>query len=175
MTQPTNLQHYQAQLQAHQAALGQHMPHTPQSELCPELHPARCNCTHWEVRVSSLVSGGIFFRALRLAWYLGYPRELAISWVAMGSADNRGNRELKTDVRPGVPQQPPLQNPMSIATQQQQQLMNKAVESPNELALDKSRVTLLLEINAVLLREVLAVQPKLKSQDEAKMDPIFRE
>lgn len=64
---------------------------------------------------------------------------------------------------------------MSIATQQQQQLMNKAVESPNELALDKSRVTLLLEINAVLLREVLAVQPKLKSQDEAKMDPTFRE
>jgi hypothetical protein len=64
---------------------------------------------------------------------------------------------------------------MSIATQQQQQLMNKAVEKHSELELDKKRVTLLLEINAELLREVLAVQPKLKSPEEAKNDPVFRE
>jgi len=53
--------------------------------------------------------------------------------------------------------------------------MNKAMEKQNELQIDKQRVTLLLEINAELLREVLNVQPKLKSPEEAKNDPIFRE
>jgi hypothetical protein len=65
---------------------------------------------------------------------------------------------------------------VSIATQQQQQLTNKVMEKQqSELQLDKSRVTLLLEINAELLREVLNVQPKLKSPEEAKNDPVFRE
>ncbi|KAA8914524.1 hypothetical protein FN846DRAFT_564679 [Sphaerosporella brunnea] len=83
-----------------------------------------------------------------------------------------------------LPQQRPLQQQsqlhqqslsVSIATQQQQQLMNKAMEKHSELELDKKRVTLLLEINAELLREVLNVQPKLKSPEEAKNDPVFRE
>ncbi|KAF8253856.1 hypothetical protein K440DRAFT_145816 [Wilcoxina mikolae CBS 423.85] len=104
MTAPTNLQQYQAQLQANQAALGQQL-----------LHPSQ---------------------------------------------------------RPGQPQS----SSVSIATQQQQQLMNKVMEKQqSELQLDKSRVTLLLEINAELLREVLNIQPKLKSQEEAKNDPMFRE
>jgi hypothetical protein len=57
----------------------------------------------------------------------------------------------------------------------QQQLMSKTMEKQSELQLDKSRVTLLLEINAELLREVLKVQPKFSSPEEAKTDPVFRE
>lgn len=54
--------------------------------------------------------------------------------------------------------------------------MNKSMEKQqSELQLDKSRVTLLLEINAELLREVLQIQPKLKTPEEAKNDPTFRE
>ena len=54
--------------------------------------------------------------------------------------------------------------------------MGKAMEKQqSELQLDKSRVTLLLEINAELLREVLQIQPKLKTPEEAKNDPAFRE
>ena len=47
----------------------------------------------------------------------------------------------------------------------------------SELQLDKLRVTLLLEINAELLYEVLRIQPGSEQTKEstAKNDPVFRE
>jgi hypothetical protein len=53
--------------------------------------------------------------------------------------------------------------------------MSRAIEKHGEVQLDKSRVTLLLEINTELLREVLLVQPNFKNTEEAKNDPTFRE
>lgn len=46
---------------------------------------------------------------------------------------------------------------------QQQLLLNRQMESQNQLQLDKSRVTLLLEINAELLRETVNLQSTGKS------------
>ena len=74
----------------------------------------------------------------------------------------------------GTGQTQPSQS-ASVSIVAQQQLMNKTMEKQSELQLDKSRVTLLLEINAELLREVLKVQPKFGSPEEAKTDPVFRE
>ncbi|KAF3935938.1 hypothetical protein ABW20_dc0110091 [Dactylellina cionopaga] len=52
----------------------------------------------------------------------------------------------------------PVPNSNLAAQQQQQLLMQKAQENQNQLQLDKSRVSLLLEINAELLKESLNLQ-----------------
>ncbi|KAF3918748.1 hypothetical protein AA313_de0210454 [Arthrobotrys entomopaga] len=62
---------------------------------------------------------------------------------------------------PGAPPQAssgPVPNSNLAAQQQQQLLMQKAQENQNQLQLDKSRVSLLLEINAELLKESLSLQ-----------------
>lgn len=61
---------------------------------------------------------------------------------------------------------------------QQQLLLNRQMESQNQLQLDKSRVTLLLEINAELLRETVNLQSNgksLPSQGDEKPDKGFYE
>lgn len=45
--------------------------------------------------------------------------------------------------------------------------MNKAQETQSQLQLDKSRVTLLLQINAELLKEVMVIQPNMKLNEDS--------
>jgi len=46
----------------------------------------------------------------------------------------------------------------SIALQQQQLLLNRQMETQSQLQLEKSRVTLILQINTELLRETISLQ-----------------
>lgn len=61
-----------------------------------------------------------------------------------------------------------MSNPNTVAAQQQQLLMNRAMETQNHIAIDKSRVTLLLEINSELLRETVQLQTNGKVDQEDK-------
>jgi hypothetical protein len=63
----------------------------------------------------------------------------------------------------------------TIAAQQQQLLVSKAMETQNQLQLEKNRISLLLEINSELLKEVMDIQPTLKSVEEGKNSPEFKE
>ncbi|KAF8421413.1 hypothetical protein EV426DRAFT_198695 [Tirmania nivea] len=62
----------------------------------------------------------------------------------------------------------PMLNPNTVAAQQQQLFMNRAMETQNHIANDKSRVTLLLEINSELLRETVQLQTNGKVDQEDK-------
>ena len=61
-----------------------------------------------------------------------------------------------------------MSNPNTVAAQQQQLLMNRAMETQGHIAIDKSRVTLLLEINSELLRETVQLQTNGKVDQEDK-------
>jgi len=61
-----------------------------------------------------------------------------------------------------------MSNPNTVAAQQQQLFMNRAMETQNHIAIDKSRVTLLLEINSELLRETVQLQTSGKVDQEDK-------
>ncbi|KAF8455286.1 hypothetical protein BDZ91DRAFT_686376, partial [Kalaharituber pfeilii] len=66
-----------------------------------------------------------------------------------------------------------ISSPNTVSAQQQQLLMNRAIESQNQLAIDKARVTLLLEINAELLRETVQLQAAGKHQEDKSADKGF--
>src|ERR1700759_2865871 len=59
---------------------------------------------------------------------------------------------------PGATAGSTVQNTGLAAQQQQQLLIHKAQESQNQLQLEKQRVTLMLEINYDLMREIINLQ-----------------
>ncbi|KAK6537720.1 hypothetical protein TWF694_011888 [Orbilia ellipsospora] len=66
----------------------------------------------------------------------------------------------------------PVPNSNLAAQQQQQLLIQKAQENQNQLQLDKSRVSLLLEINAELLKESLGLQATKAAATQDNSDDL---